>query len=84
MRVRLIKRKTIEEYVAKNAMSRPSFKRWLMVLSYADWSKPEDIVFTYPSADVLGKGSERVVFDIGGNKYRMIGIILWGQEFVFI
>ena len=27
---------------------------------------------TFGSADLLGNGSNRVVFDIGGNNYRMI------------
>jgi mRNA interferase HigB len=27
---------------------------------------------TFPTADLLGNGSNRVVFDIGGNNYRMI------------
>jgi mRNA interferase HigB len=38
----------------------------------ADWVDPEDITETFGSADLLGKGSERVVFDIAGNHYRMI------------
>ena len=34
---------------------------------------------TFPSADLLGKGSNRVIFDIGGNKYRMIGKYAFGD-----
>jgi mRNA interferase HigB len=33
---------------------------------------PEDILSAFGSADLLGNGSERVVFDIGGNNYRLI------------
>jgi len=29
---------------------------------------------TYIRADIIGNGSERVVFNIGGNKYRLICI----------
>ena len=38
----------------------------------ADWFDPEDITETFGSADLLGRGSDRVVFDIAGNQYRMI------------
>lgn len=72
MRVRLVKKKTIEDYVTANARSRSSFQIWLTNLRYANWNQPKDIIKTFGTADILGQGSERVVFDIGGNKYRMI------------
>ena len=72
MRVRLIKKKTIEDFALQNANSRSSFKLWLSIIKLADWEIPEDITATFSSADLLGNGSNRVVFDIGGNNYRMI------------
>ena len=72
MKVRLIKKKTIEEYVVANARSRSSFRIWLSNLEFADWENPDDIVALFKSADLLGNGSNRVVFDLGGNNYRMI------------
>ncbi len=38
----------------------------------ADWAEPGDFTETFGSADLLGNGSDRVVFDIAGNNYRMI------------
>jgi mRNA interferase HigB len=38
----------------------------------SDWTDPADILEVFGSADLLGNGSDRVVFDIAGNKYRMI------------
>jgi mRNA interferase HigB len=70
MNVRLVKKKTIEDYVKKNARSKPSFQIWLSVLKFADWNKPSDIIETYGTADIIGNA--RVVFNIGGNHYRMI------------
>ncbi|WP_424964445.1 type II toxin-antitoxin system HigB family toxin [Ekhidna sp.] len=40
---------------------------WLEVLRHADWNEPGDIKKTFAKADLLGGGSNRVVFDIGGN-----------------
>ncbi len=31
-----------------------------------------EIITAYNSADILGKGSDRVVFNIGGNNFRLI------------
>ena len=72
MKVSLIKRKSIEDFALQNARSRSSFRIWLTLLKQADWNEPGDIADTYGSADLLGNGSNRVVFDIAGNNYRMI------------
>jgi len=43
-------------------------------LQNADWSKPNDIKSTFGSADLVtcSKGHNRVVLNVGGNKYRLI------------
>lgn len=72
MKVHLIKKQTIVNFVSKNANSKSSFDYWLSIIKYADWNVPYDIVSTFNSADILGQSSERVVFNIGGNSYRLI------------
>lgn len=62
----------MEDFKTANAGSKVALDEFLEKLKSADWELPEDIQSTFPSADLLGKGSKRVVFDIGGNKYRMI------------
>lgn len=72
MKVHLIKKQSIENYVLKNARSKASFKIWLSILKRVDWNEPTDIISTFNSADIIGNGSDRVVFNIGGNNYRLI------------
>lgn len=72
MKIHVIKKQSIEDYVLKNARSRPSFEIWLSIVRHTDWSEPNDIISTFNSADILGKGSDRVVFNIGGNNYRLV------------
>lgn len=79
MKVHLIRRETIDAYKKQNAQSRVSLEEWLVKLKYADWVIPEDIGYSFPIADLLGKGSNRVVFDIGGNKYRLIAKYAFGD-----
>ncbi|OQY02531.1 MAG: hypothetical protein B6I20_06875 [Bacteroidetes bacterium 4572_117] len=72
MKIHLIKKQTIEDYIKKNAQSKASFEIWFSIIKRADWNEPNEIISTFNSADILGNGSVRVVFNIGGNKYRMI------------
>ena len=84
MRVHLIRKQTVENYAHKNAGSRIPLNIWLGLVKTADWQEPEHILQTFGSADLLGKGSERVVFDIGGNKYRMICKYYFGEKQVHL
>lgn len=84
MKVHLIRKETIQAYILKNARSRSSFKIWLTAIRYADWQMPEDIQSTFGAADLLGNGSHRVVFDIGGNNYRIICKYAFGEKQVHL
>jgi mRNA interferase HigB len=84
MKVHLIRKETIVEFAKQNAQSRVSFTEWLTKIKYANWGKPADMQITFPSTDLLGKGSSRAVFDIGGNKYRMIGKYAFGDKQVHL
>ena len=79
MRVRLIKKKTIAKYALKNSSSRIPFDIWVDKLRSADWNNANDIKETYGSADNIGKSSNRIVFNIGGNNYRMICTYQFGR-----
>lgn len=78
MRVRLLKQSTIENYAANNPHSRDSLLVWLDNIKEADWNIPIDILQKFPSADLLGNGSNRVVFDVTGNRYRLICRFVFG------
>ena len=84
MKVHLIRKETIESYVEGNARSRSSFEAWLTKLKHADWKKPTDMQSTFGTADLLGKSSSRIVFDIGGNNYRMICKYAFGDQQVHL
>ena len=84
MRVHLIRKETIDAFAKENAQSRVSFDEWCQKLRYADWELPEDMQRTFPSTDLLGNSSNRAVFDIGGNKYRLIGKYAFGDKEVHL
>jgi len=55
---------------------------WYREVKNADWENPSDIKAMYGSASIL-KGS-RVVFNIGGNKYRLVVQINYAYQVVYI
>ena len=71
MKVRLIKMQTIIDYIEENAQSKSGFDIWMRRVKLADWSNINDIKASFNSSDQI-KGTNRIIFDIGGNKYRMI------------
>ena len=84
MKVHLIKERTIRKYVCWNPQSSASFDDWILKARSADWIKPEDIKATFGSADLIGKKSLRVVFNISGNNYRMICKYAFGENEVHL
>jgi len=80
MRVRLLTKNTIERFIVRNIGCRSPFESWQKSIKDADWDTPHDIKATFNSADMLGKGSKRVVFNIGGNNYRMICQYHFGKQ----
>lgn len=84
MKVHLIKRQTLEQFIKINPASSSSLNYWINTIKYADWSQPIDILSTFGSADLLGNGSNRVVFDIGGNNFRMICKYAFGEKQVHL
>lgn len=80
MKVRLIKRQTILEFTRNHARSKVSFDIWLRILKEANWLQIEDIKLTFGSADFLGNGTNRVIFNIGGNSYRLICSYYFGSK----
>ena len=84
MKIHLIKKHSVEDFARANARSRSSIEDWLEKLKQADWETPADIKITFGKADLLGKKSNRVVFDIGGNTYRMICKYAFGEKQVHL
>jgi|SRR5688500_4585852 mRNA interferase HigB len=84
MKIHLLKKQTIEKYAKDNARSRSSLELWFLAVKGSDWNRPEDILKTFNSADLLGRGTDRVIFDIGGNKYRIICHYVFGEKEVHL
>ena len=66
--------------MSEHAGSAYSFEEWLSKVKLADWTLPTDIRNSFPTADLLGNGFSRVVFNIAGNRFRMICTYKFGES----
>jgi len=83
--MRIIARKTLIQFWESNpqyADGRASLEAWYHEVKQADWSSPTDIKAKYRSASILK--SDRVVFNISGNKYRLVVYINFSSKIVYI
>jgi mRNA interferase HigB len=64
-----------------NANAEQPLRAWYQVVQSVDWKNPADVRATYNTVDFVGN---KVVFDIGGNKYRLIVVIDYEGHKVFI
>jgi mRNA interferase HigB len=67
--VDVVGRGLLEEFSQKHADARGPLQAWLLEVEKAVWNGPADIKARYPSASLLA--TSRVIFNIGGNKYRL-------------
>lgn len=70
----------VNRLAEKHAQSRIGLYDFLSRIKYADWVIPADITATFPTADLLGNGSQLVVFDIACNRYRLICKYAFGKK----
>ena len=79
--VEVIGRGRIDRFGRKHPESRSSLRNWITVVSAATWKNFSELRATFPSADYV---KPFVVFNAGGNKYRIIAEILYSENLVRI
>ena len=70
-------------FARKHAGARKPLQRFLAVSRNADWPHFPAVKRTFPAAD-LGKESGRLIFDLGGNKYRLIASVDFREQILVI
>ena len=59
-----------------------ALKAWFSFTSAADWNTPADVKLDYRNASILK--IRRVVFNIAGNKYRLVVSINYPYRVVYL
>jgi mRNA interferase HigB len=80
--MRIISRKKLREYWEHHPDARSSLESWYADVKQADWKNPEDIKTVYRTASFTA--NNRIVFNIKGNKYRVIVAVQYTYRIVYI
>lgn len=82
--MRIIKEKTLNEYcrLKKYRPAAGSLKAWIYEAKYSTWNNSNELKAKYGDASIIN--SKRVVFNIKGNRYRLIVDIEYNLKIVFI
>jgi mRNA interferase HigB len=84
--MRIIKASRIHELAVRYPAAAPSLGHWLEAAEAARWRNLVDVRTMFRSADEVKVASGRtvVVFNIAGNRYRLIAAIHYNVQKVFV
>jgi len=80
--MRVIAKRSLREFWQHHSDAKDPLEAWHAEASKASWQTPQDVKEQFGSASILKTG--RVVFNIGGNKYRLIVSIDYGRRACFV
>jgi mRNA interferase HigB len=80
--MRIISRRSLREFWEKHPDSRQQLQAWYIDVKHANWKSSADIKSIYSNASFLT--GNRVVFNIKGNKIRVIVIVQYNFGQVYI
>jgi mRNA interferase HigB len=71
----------IRGFFSAHRDSKSPLTAWYRIVKKANWQNLSEVRSVYPSADLVGR---YVVFNIGGNKYRLVARIVYRSQTVFV
>lgn len=86
--MRVIARSTLKSFVESLKGSKDqkavkaALESWFHEAAKANWESPSDVLTSYRNASIVG--SDRVVFNIKGNDYRLVVAVDYPRKIIFI
>lgn len=72
----------LRDFYEKHPDAAIPLQTWFHDVQRAAWKSPADITFVYKNASILA--NNRVVFNIKGNRYRLVVIVVYQHGVVYI
>ncbi len=84
--MRIITRKRLRQFAQKYPNAANTLQSWERLLAEAEWQNLQEVRQVYPHADAVtvASGHTVTVFNIGGNKYRLIVAIHYNRQRVYV
>jgi mRNA interferase HigB len=80
--MRIVAKSTLKEFWEIYPDAEKPLRAWYEKIKGTDWESPYEIKQIYGDADNVGNG--RIVFNIGGNKYRLIVLFIYEIKICYI
>jgi mRNA interferase HigB len=80
--MRIITYKAIEDYAKLHASAKIALDEWYINTEQCQWNCFADMKQIFNSVDSIG--NKRYVFNIKGNSYRLVVLVLFVQKIVYI
>jgi mRNA interferase HigB len=80
--MRVIAKSTLRKFWEKNPTAKQPLLSWHKAAQIAKWKNMAEIKEKFRSASIIN--ATRVVFNIGGNKYRLICIVRLDKQVIFV
>lgn len=80
--MRVIATAALREFWNEHPSAEQSLRSWYKAVTSEQWQSPHDVKRLYRTASVLIAG--RIVFNIGGNKYRLVAWVDYGKQLIYI
>jgi mRNA interferase HigB len=80
--MRVIAKRILREFWERHPQAEDPLRSWYAAAENADWQKPADIKQTYATASFLA--DNRVVFNVAGNRYRLVAKVYYDYGRVYI
>ena len=80
--MRIISRRVLREFWEKHPDASIPLQTWFHDVQRTNWASPADIRVTYQNASFLA--NNRVVFNIIGNRYRLVVVVIYQHSVVYI
>ncbi len=77
----VISEKKLREFWVQWPAAETPLRAWRRICEHANWTSLSDIRAVYPHADQVGRCT---VFNIGGNKFRLIVVIHLNRGKVYV
>ncbi|MCE7073203.1 type II toxin-antitoxin system HigB family toxin [Dyadobacter sp. CY327] len=74
--------KAIREFGKKHQDSQEALKSWFKIVEQSDWAHFHHVKQVFNSVDSVG--NDRYVFNIRGNKYRLVALINFNVRTLYI
>ena len=71
MAMNVIARRVLQEFWERYPRAKAPLSIWYQIVSKGDWTGPADLKAAFGN-NVDFVGDNRAIFDIGGNKYRLV------------